>query len=158
MKTVPKIVLVTVILGLVVLSVGCQSGGLSEDEVRAIVDAEVAAYMATINELTLSSLMIENQNGDLVAIFGATDEDTYLVIYDEYGNPVVALGDLLDNGVITIYNNDGETVVGLTSVGDAGTFSLYNSSEVNTIFLGSANDAGFLSIYDEAGDITFTAP
>ena len=140
MNIVRKLVFLVVILGVVALSAGCQPQ-LSEEAVRSIVGEEVASQLAggqvrgvvgeevtrqlvSIDKLMVSELCIENTDGEVIGVFGASaDGDGLLNLliavrlkWKKIGSQ--ATGD----GMMSLYNADGECVAFLNQ----GILNLYN--------------------------------
>jgi len=168
MNIMRKLVFLVVILGVIVLCVGCQSG-LSEGRVRDIVEEEVARQLATVDKLTVSNLFIKNEDGKIVAMLGVIDGEAALGILDTDGENVVArLGNSGEQGALSLANEQGELSViigctrdggGLLTILNSGLLTILNADGELVAMISSGDDGnGVLIISDKYGQITFVAP
>ncbi len=179
-----RFVFLAVILMIVVVSIGCQQSGLSEEEVRSIVREEVTRQLASLDKLTVSELRIKNDDGQVIAWLGVEDDEAVLSLHNPDGKRVVVLGSVGDDGQLILYNSEGastiwlgtlagpgnggklhicntrgEPVAMLVSGDDVGFLRLYNSDMEEVAYLGTASTGdGYLSISDKYGQPIIVAP
>ena len=160
MNTMRRLVFLGVILGVIVLSVGCQQPGLSEGRVRDIVEEEVARQLATMDDLTLSRLWFTNDDGDILGMLGVIDNKLTLTMDNAEGVPVVGLGSVDGEGYLILRSADGGVAVLIGSSSDGSALlTIYNADENAVITIGSSSDGnGMLFIEDKDGQVTFVAP
>lgn len=133
-----KLMLSVIILTVLVVSIGCQPSGLSEEEVRGIVREEVTRQLATVDTLTVSELYIKNKDGKVAGML-YTDADGH--------------------GRLRFQNPDGTTIALLGSGKDShGLLNLVNSHGECVVIMTSLEDNGSLFIFDKYGELTFRAP
>ncbi len=172
-----KFVLLVVVLIMVIAFAGCQQSGLTEEDIRNIVQEEVAQQIATgqlkdiigqeitkqlsnINELTLSKLYIKD-NGQTFAYLGP----------DQYGNkPVLDLyvGDKIavelgssvhGDGFLFLFSgeNSGQAFIGKVAAG----FGMYFHNRFGEQIFALDTDSdgnGSFRIHNKYGEVTFVAP
>lgn len=158
MNIMRKLVFLVVILAVIVLAVGCQQSGLSEEEIRGIVEEEVARQLATMDELTVSNLFIENEDGEIVVALGSLDGKGMLTVHNADSEIVVGLSSMDGEGILTVHNTDGEIVVGLGSLDGEGGLTINNADGEIVIMVTSSDGDGLLGLYDKYGQVTFVAP
>ena len=163
MSTMRKLAFLGVILGVIVLSVGCQQSGLSEGRVRDIVEEEVARQLATMDDmddLTISRLWFTNDDGDILGMLGVIDNKLTLTMDNAEGVPVVGLGSVDGEGYLILRSADGGVAVLIGSSSDGSALlTIYNADENAVITIGSLSDGnGMLFIEDKDGQVTFVAP
>ena len=160
MSLMRRLVFLGVILGVIVLSVGCQQSGLSEGRVRDIVEEEVARRLATMDDLTISRLWFANDDGDILGMLGVIDNKLTLTMDNAEGVPVVGLGSVDGEGYLILRSADGGVAVLIGSSSDGGALlTIYNADENAVITIGSSSDGnGMLFIEDKDGQVTFVAP
>lgn len=162
MNIMRKLVFLVVILGVIALSVGCQQSALSEEEVRDIVEEEVARQLATTDELTVSNLYIENEDGRIVASLGVEiiSGGGELYFSNADGEKVAGLrAGILGDGEFYLSNANGEIVITLESMNGDGFLTINNANGDWLVTIGSSTEGnGMLLIYDKHGRPTFLAP
>jgi len=149
-----KLMLLVAILMVLGVFTGCQQTGLSEAEVRNIVQDEVTRQLAlgqardtietevtrqlqNIDVLMVSSLLIADEEGRVVATLSSFNGEGSLSLRNANGEALISLGSLYEGGHLTIWNGSGETVVNMGAYID---------------------DSGYLLIFDEKDQLTFQAP
>jgi len=156
-----KLTLLVVIIMVLVAFAGCQQAGLSEAEVRNIIDQEVSNRLATIDELTVSRLSIENEKGRVVAVLGTSFSDGCgsLRLYDGDASwdslPAVSLFVMPESGegYLNLYNGAGSHMVSLGSLMDAGYLNLRSADGKPLVTLGNLYEGGYVTIYNGEEEI-----
>lgn len=146
------------LLALVVfLGVACESG-LSKNEVREIVRDEVKEQLDRLDELVLSSLIIRNDDGRIVAHLGTVDGESTLFFHNRDGEIIVSLLSVNGEGSLTLGNMNGEHVASLGGIYGEGILFLADNDGNSVVSLGSVNGEGVILLKDAQGNITFGAP
>ncbi len=149
-----KLLLLVGILVVVMVFSGCQQTGLSETEIRDLVGQEVVSYEQEVRELV--ELEVAKQISDIEIL-----KVSSLHIVNEDGNIVASLSSFMEGGgYLFLHNADGERVASLDSIFSEGSLALSNSSGETIISLGTDmfTDGGVAAFYDKNGQLVFMVP
>ena len=134
-----KLALLVMMFVVVAVSIGCQEPGLSEEDVRSIVEEELEKQPTSVDRWTVSQLVIANEDGDAVALIdGKASGGTVLHFLDTDGRVVAQLS----SSALFFYSDRGKLI------------STFGTAGLN----GSSARAGYMSLYDEDGDVAFRRP
>ncbi|MDP2919667.1 MAG: hypothetical protein Q8O43_05590 [Dehalococcoidia bacterium] len=139
-----RLVFLAVILGVVSLFVGCQSG-LSDEKVKKIVEEEVARQLTIGHELKTSKLSIENEDGEIVAVLSSLNGEGFLTISNADGKIVAGLGSQNGEGSMIVGNTNGKIAAFLSSVNGEGFLKIGNADGKMVAFFSSQNGEGLLN-------------
>jgi hypothetical protein len=171
-----KLALLVVILIMGIAFAGCQQTGLSEEDVRNIVQEEVTNQLATgqlkgivrqevtrqlasIDELKVSELYIKNKDGKIVAEFGGGSMGGYLNFINPDGDKVLFFS---DSG-LTIHRDEHMVATFGTLTFESGAIGgqlmLCNPGGKRIASLVSTEDGdGYIDIRYKDGQLAFVAP
>ncbi len=171
-----KLALLVVMLMMAVASIGCQQGGLSEEEVRSIVQEEVARQLAgtqakdivaqevTTQLASVDDIVTQEVTSQMAGVDDIVGQEvtrqihsidtltlSELYIKNKDGNNVIMLGGSPYAGIL-IFNSEGKRTATLstTSVGN-GALNLYTSNEQPFASIDDIYGTASLYLYNRYG-------
>ena len=121
------------LLGVAASFVGCGEDWL-EDEVVPMIEEELTKHLRSLDELTVSTLFIADDDGKVVAPLGVGDDGSAMLTLGNETHIAVSLGNVDGGGGLLINNSDGKLVASLASGSDGNGTLLLFSADGNTTF------------------------
>jgi len=145
--------LMMTILMVAAMSIGCDDGGLSEEEVRQLIKDEVTNQMTDL-EATVST-EVTNQTANINVLISEEIAKQMVTLEDsisaEVKTKLAELNHLTLSG-LEIRDSNGVTVAKLGNNPEGGFLEIYNSdSKLAATLIGSTQDGSMLSLNDTDG-------